>query len=63
MQTNRQDIAAVNMAKCPEWDSLNHLRLMMALEQQFEIQIQPKQMSELITLAAIVTFLTKKNIT
>jgi acyl carrier protein len=35
------------------WDSLGHLTLMLALEQEFAVQIDPEQMEDLTSVGAI----------
>ncbi len=41
------------MEELPQWDSLRHLELMLALELEFGLSIPLDQMLELITLDAI----------
>lgn len=40
----------------PEWDSLNHVNLILALEQRLDVEIGPEQMVELTTVALIEGF-------
>jgi acyl carrier protein len=35
------------------WDSLNHLNLVLALEQEWRIQFSPEEMEELLSMARI----------
>jgi len=41
----------------PEWDSLNHVNLMLAIERQYETTISEDDMVQLITVAAIRGFI------
>jgi citrate synthase len=43
-------------AAIPQWDSLNHVNLMVALEQAFETEIDENLMVELTTVKAIRAF-------
>lgn len=40
----------------PQWDSLNHVRLMLALEESFGVEIGEDEMVELTTVTAIREF-------
>ena len=40
----------------PEWDSLNHVNLILALEQRLDVEISPDQMVELTTVDLIEEF-------
>ncbi len=37
----------------PDWDSVNHIHLILSLEGEFGIQLDPGEIAELITVAAI----------
>lgn len=39
-----------------EWDSLNHVNLMVALEERLGVEIEPEQIVELASVAAIEDF-------
>lgn len=41
----------------PEWDSLNHVNLMLAIESQYETTISEDDMVQLTTVAAIRAFI------
>lgn len=41
----------------PEWDSLNHVNLMVALEAEYGVTVDEEQMVELTTVRAIRTFI------
>jgi acyl carrier protein len=51
------DIGRVNedlaFGEVPEWDSLNHVNLMLALEKRLGMEIGPEQIVELTSVAAI----------
>jgi acyl carrier protein len=42
------------------WDSLQHLKLMLAIEQEFGVQINPQDMEQLISVERIATYLDRK---
>ena len=42
------------------WDSLQHLKLMLAIEQEFRIQIPPQDMEQLISVERIAAYLDQK---
>jgi len=43
----------------PEWDSLGHMNLMMALEDKFGIEISTETIAELTSIKAILEYLEK----
>jgi acyl carrier protein len=43
------------------WDSLQHLNLMLAIEQEFGVQIGPQEMEQLISVERIVAYLDLKS--
>lgn len=49
------DTASVDLL--PEWDSLHHIELMLALEAEFGVRIPTQAMLELVSLAAIEAYL------
>lgn len=57
----RLDVSAVNddlgFGKTPEWDSLNHVTLMIALESEFNVTISDDDVVELTDLCAIRNFI------
>ncbi len=40
-----------------EWDSLHHINLVLALEEEFNVRFTPEQISQLITIRKIVEIL------
>jgi len=42
------------------WDSLQHLNLVLALEQAFSVEFAPEEMEKLVSVEAILHALTKK---
>lgn len=44
----------VSRENCSQWDSLNHLKLFMALEEGFNIQFTPEDIFELSSLEKII---------
>ncbi len=49
-----------NQSNCPKWDSLNHVRLIMAIESKYKIKIKPEISFQLLSFKKIYLFL-KKN--
>ncbi|MCB9658869.1 MAG: acyl carrier protein [Polyangiales bacterium] len=43
-----------------KWDSLQHLNLVLALEEEFDAQFTPEEMAELLTAELIVMLLEEK---
>jgi citrate synthase len=52
---NIPDDARIN--ECDEWDSLNHISLLLSLEAEFGFEISEEVIQELTTLPNIVDFL------
>jgi acyl carrier protein len=52
--TKREDIQ--------NWDSLNHLRLMIEIEELFSIEIEPEEMATINSVESILILLQSKNI-
>jgi acyl carrier protein len=44
----------------PEWDSMGHMNLMMALEDKFGIQITAETITNLVSIPAIIQYLLDK---
>jgi citrate synthase len=44
----------------PEWDSMGHMNLMMALEEKFGIQITANTITSLVSIPAIISYLMEK---
>jgi acyl carrier protein len=44
-----------------EWDSLRHLNLMVALEDEFEVSFEPEQIAVMTSFATIMEELSKLN--
>jgi citrate synthase len=51
---------ALTFGSVPEWDSLTHVNLMLALEAAFGVSIDEDAMVELTSLGAIRSFLAEK---
>jgi len=48
--------ADASMNHFPGWDSLNHMNLMLALEDEFNIEFTDEQISGLDNLASLIAF-------
>jgi acyl carrier protein len=43
-----------------KWDSLNHLNLMIELEEEFDISFEPEEIAQMITFLEIVAMIERK---
>jgi len=50
----------ISQKNCEKWDSLRHLNLVVELESEFDISIEPEEIAEMKTLSAIEKILTAK---
>lgn len=48
---------SVNMSSTPEWDSLNHVQLLSAIERKFAIEINPDEAFKLTSADKLVNYL------
>ena len=48
------------MANTPEWDSIAHLNVCMAVEAEFGVSLSPEEMIEMTGVAAILAVLRKR---
>ena len=46
-------------ATVPEWDSLNHMKLVFAIEEEFEVEFSDEQIIQLTNIANIINCLQK----
>jgi acyl carrier protein len=46
----------------PQWDSLNHIELMLSLEMEYGVQISSEVLPELLSLAAIEEYLHEQGV-
>lgn len=57
-------VSSINADSSPEtieaWDSVQHLSLVMSLEQAFAVQFQPEEIEKLRTVGAIESLVTAK---
>lgn len=44
----------------PQWDSVNHLNIVLAIEQAFDIQLDPEDIEQMQTIGAMVTVVNGK---
>ncbi len=49
-----------NYGDVPEWDSMGHMNLMMALEEKFNIQITADTITNLVSIPAIISYLSER---
>ena len=50
----------LNFKNVKKWDSLNHIKLILAIESKFKIRIDPDASMSLMTYKELVTYLSKK---
>jgi acyl carrier protein len=54
----------INAASSPKtiaaWDSTAHLNLILAIEEQFEVQLSPEEIEQMHTIGEVVAILEKK---
>jgi len=59
LRINRRDVTdALAFNSIPEWDSLAHVNLMLALEAAYHVEIDEDRMVQLLDVAAIRAFVT-----
>jgi acyl carrier protein len=46
----------------PNWDSLQHLNLVLALEQEFHIQFTPEEIEQLLSVELVAALLDEKRV-
>ena len=46
----------------PNWDSLQHLNLVLALEQEFSVQFTPEEIEQLLSVELIAALLEEKRV-
>lgn len=46
----------------PNWDSLQHLNLVLALEQEFNVQFSPEEIEQLLSAELVVALLEEKRV-
>jgi acyl carrier protein len=44
----------------PTWDSVNHIRIVLSIEQQFALNINVRETAELMNVSDLVEFIQKK---
>ena len=49
-----------NQSNCENWDSLHQLNLVVELEDEFEVCLEPEEIAEMTSVNAIVNILNKK---
>jgi acyl carrier protein len=50
----------IEMNKIVNWDSLNHLNLIIALEGKFKVSFEPDEIAEIVTIDKIVEIIQRK---
>jgi acyl carrier protein len=57
-------VEQITLASSPEaienWDSLNHLNVVLAIEQEFGVQIMPEEIEQLLSVEHIMVLLDEK---
>ncbi len=50
----------VSQANCEKWDSLNHLNLIVEIESEFDIAIEPEEFADMEDFAAVEKMVASK---
>ncbi len=50
----------LNQENCLKWDSLQHLNIMVELEEAFDLSFEPEEIADMITLEKIIEIVTSK---
>lgn len=50
----------VSQKNCERWDSLHHLTLASELEEEFDIELEPEEIGEMIDFARVVAMIESK---
>jgi acyl carrier protein len=50
----------LNQENCLKWDSLQHLNIMVELEETFDLSFEPEEIADMITLEKIIEIVTSK---
>ena len=50
----------VSQNNCEEWDSLHHLQLIVALESEFDVILEPEEISEMQDFETVLTIISQK---
>ncbi len=50
----------IEMNKIVNWDSLNHLNLIVALEEKFKVSFEPDEIAEMVNIDKIVDMIQRK---
>jgi acyl carrier protein len=45
----------ISQSNCAKWDSMNHLNLVVALEEEFDVSFEPEDIAEMKSLKRIET--------
>ena len=52
---------STQLKKIPNWDSFNHINLMVAIENEFDIEISPKEVEKILKISDIIDLLKVKS--
>ena len=50
----------LSIKNCKTWDSLNHIKIIIALQEEFKVKISPIDQNNLLSVKIIKNFLKKK---
>ena len=51
----------LSQKNCPEWDSVNHLNLVIALEAEFDVVFEPEEISAMTDFSVVRSAISKKS--
>ena len=47
------DVSSISYAATPEWDSVAHMRLLAALEEEYELTLEPEELMAMTDYASV----------
>ena len=59
LKIKKKSLSKTDMFSCVNWDSLNHVKLIIKIEKKFKIKISTNDYIKLISYKSICSFLTK----
>ena len=50
----------ISQKNCEKWDSLNHLNLIVEIEDEFNISLEPNEIGEMIDFSSVLNMISSK---
>ena len=51
---------SVSQSSCETWDSLHHLNLIMALEEEFDVEFEPEEIAKMTDFSSVKSMIESK---